>query len=805
MRIKDYKTQGKPIKDIRDYYRDDYEMLQDICSCRWSEVLVIGLRRFGKTSLLKRIEGFINKREDYAAFLKKGLKEWDRERDGNPPRKEFFDEMNALNAKSLYLSFLEAHDILEENTTAFFSELAGGRTFERLKLEQIEAYLPPKLFILMDEFSKLAELDPTAEKKRDFFLTFHRSAQNLNKEIVFVIAEPPSIFSTFEMSIKENPAIAEITDALQNRKIFYLNGLSPHEKLNLFCLKKTKNFGETADEGKIRKVLDQLSGIPLEIQIAGEAFFSKPENDASEILTDVAEAFGGNLKSIISTMNLPQLLFIRLVAEAEAERGGLSWDRLKKSSHKLYENLRNFGIVKKSEDELIRFTSEPIRSILCREMEKFSYIVDDETYYRELKTMVISEEEKQIIISPEFEPWDGRIRIHHFSDLSLSKLVAGYEYNEETPKLDLFMLNGGNNPFDAYYRLLKSHSRHIPHILVITGDIALTHHSYCYRGFREFLVEIMSLMKPLPGERFVIPKKQVILVPGEMDISNPTEKDCHDANAKKVFDACNFVDFFRAFNDYGIPPEIASQNNLGNIISIELPSTHGISGFNLEILPFNSATMIWPNQINLRRLQYLERLKGILPSEDQGQIQEEFRQFLGDEIGYLNMDGIEQDAGKNENIDDTLRIAVTHHNLNPHKVRNENYTVDTVNAHEAKTVLLQNRFSVLLHGHQRSPIFIKETLYRKEQKDHSEKKGLKTLFMNGAGKFTETKHQENDNPFGPTFNSYDIRRIANRDGEIGKYKGDFKIHSTVFLYQKEENKFKYDPQVVKEEIFTDED
>jgi hypothetical protein len=805
MKIKGYNTQGTAIVNVKDYYRDDYEMLQDILSCRWSEVLILGLRRFGKTSLLRRIDGFVNKREDYRVFLEKGLNEWNREIDGNPPRKEFFDELKSLEARAFYLSFLDPYDFIEEKIIDFFKQLGAGTPMERFKLEKIEASLPPKLFILMDEFSKLAELTKESEKKREFFLTLHRSAQNLSKEIVFVIAEPPSIFSAFEMSIKKDSSITEVTDALQNRKIFSLNGLSPHEKLNLFCLKKSENYGGNVDENKIRDVLEQLSGIPLEIQIAGESFFNHPEKETKDILQDVAEAFGGNLKSIIFTMNLQQRVFIRVLTEFEMEGGGIPWERVKKTSHRLFENLRNFGMVKKDREELVRFTSEPIRSILCGEMEKLSDIVDDENYYKELKTMVISEEEKQMFVSPGHDPWDGRIRIHHFSDLSLGNLIKGFNYNESTQKLDLFSLNDKENPFEAYFKLLKSHSRYKPHILVFTGDIALSHHSYCYRGFKEFIIEILDLMNPLPGERSVIPGKQVILVPGEMDISNPAGKGCDNPKGIDMLDSCNFVDFFRAFKDYGIPPENASQNGLDKIITIELPSTHGISGYSLEILPFNSATMVWPKQINLRRLDFLEGLKNTLGKNDEKIIKEGLEQFLGDEIGFINMEDIERDTNKVENLDDTLRIAVTHHNLNPQKVRHEHYTVDTLNAYEAKTLLLQKLFSIILHGHQRSPIFVKETLYKKEQNDPKDRKGLKTLFMNGAGKFTETRYDVDDTPFGPSFNSYDIRRIDNRDGEIGRYRGDFKVQSTVFTYQREENKFVRDQQVVKEEIFIDED
>ncbi len=808
MKIKDYKTQGKPVFDIIDYYRDDYEMLQDIFSCRWSEVLIVGLRRFGKTSLLRRIEGFVNQRDDYREFLEKGLNGWNREADGNPPRKEFFDEVKSLDARAFYLSFLDTYDYIEEKTADFFKELGKGTSFERFKLEKIEAYLPSRLFILMDEFSKLAELDEESEKKREFFLALHRAVQNLSKEVIFVIAEPPSIFSAFEISTKQDSSIVEITDALQNRKIFSLNGLSPHEKLSLFCLKKSKKYDENVDERKIRDVLDQLSGIPLEIQMAGESFFSHHEKETRDILKDVAEAFGGNLKSIIFTMNLQQRVFIRLLTEFEQESGGLPWERVKKTSHKLFENLRNFGIVKKDRDDLVRFTSEPIRSILCGEMEKLSDIVDDETFYKEQKTMIISEEEKQILVSSGYEPWDGRIRIHHFSDLALGNLIKGFNYNESVQKMDLFSLNNKENPFDAYFKLLKSHPRCKPHILVFTGDIALNHHSYCYRGFKEFIVEILGLMNPLPGERSLLPGKQVILVPGEMDISNPIDKECDNPKELDNVDSCNFVDFFRAFKDYGAPPEKASQNGLDKIISIKLPATFGISGYNLEILPFNSATMVWPKEINRQRLQILERLKNILNSENAEQIREGLELFLGDEMGFLNIDGIERDMNKIQNVDDTLRIAVTHHNLNPQQVRNNNYTVDTVNALEAKTTLLQNRFSIVLHGHQLSPIFIKETLYRKDQKDQKDQKnekGLKTLFMNGAGKFTETRFDVDDNSFGSSFNSYDIWRIDNRDGETGKYRGDFKVQSTVFTYQKNENKFSHDQQVVKEEIFIDED
>lgn len=808
MKIQGYKTQSKPVFDIIDYYRDDYEMLQDIFSCRWSEVLIVGLRRFGKTSLLKRIEGFVNQRQDYRVFLEKGLDGWNREVDGNPPRKEFFDEVRHLDARALYLSFLDTYDFIEGQTADFFKGLAKGVLFEPFKLDKIEASLPSRLFILIDEFSKLAEIDNEPSKnqeslkKRDFFLKLHRSVQNLSKEVVFVIAEPPSIFSAFEVSTKQDQSFAEITDALQNRKIFFLNGLSPHEKLNLFCLKKTKNYGREIDEPRIREILDQLSGIPLEIQVAGESFFSYPDKKTKDILNDVSQAFGGNLKSIITTMNLQQRTFIRLLTEHEKEGGGLPWGRIKKPSHNLFENLRNFGIVKKDGNELVRFTSEPIRAILCGEMENLSDIVDDDPYRKEVKTMVKSEEEKQRPVSTNGDPWDGRIRIHHLSDLALGELTRAYSYDENSPKLDLFTLDNKNNPFEAYFKLLKSHPRHRPHILVLTGDIALNHHGFCYRGFKEFIGDILGLMNFLPGEDKVILSKQVILVPGEMDISNPIEKECPDAEDLVHLDACTFGDFFRAFADYGIPPANAGQNSLDKRISIQLPSTLGIPGYNLEILPFNSATMIWPGKTRLRRLDFLASLKGVLAGHSEEEIKHQFQQFLGDEIGFLNTEGIKINPDRVETLDDTLRIAVTHHNLNPQQTRGENYTVDTLNALVAKTILLKNRFSMILHGHQRSPMFIKETLYQKDLRD---KNSLKTLFMNGAGEFTETRYAVDAGPSSPSFNSYDIRRIDDRDGDTGKYRGDFKVQIAVFNYEKERNLFVSDDSIIKEEIFIDED
>lgn len=805
MNFRNYKTDGRPVVDINDYYRDDYEMLQDILSCRWSEVMIVGLRRFGKTSLLKRIEGFVNQREDYKKFLEKGLDGWNRETFGNPPRKEFFDEIKNLNAKAFYLTFLDSYDYIEVKILDFFREISKNIAIDTFQLERFEKFLPPRLFILMDEFSKLSEIGKEVEKKRELFLKLHRSAQNIDKEIVFIMAEPPSIFSTFE-SANDEPYIEEINEALQNRKIFWLNGLSPHEKFNLFCLKKSISINEELDEDKISIILDQLSGIPLEIQMAGESFFAHPERSAKNIIKDVAEAFGGNLKSIFHTMNLQQRIFVRLLVEFEIERDGLPWELLKKNSQKIYESLRNFGIVKKENDSLIHFTSEPIRTILCDEIGKLSLIVEDETFNKESKIIFKSDDEKQNFI-PGSEPWDGRIRIHHFSDLALGDLIKGFRYNENTSRLDLFSMNNKENPFEAYIRLLKSHPKYKPQILIFTGDIAISHHSYCYRGLKEFIAEILELMSPLPGQPAINPKKQIFIVPGEMDISNTEDRKCNENHPDDTSDYCNFVDFFRAFKDYGLPPENALDNSLEKLVTIELPPTHGIPRYNLEILPFNSATMIWSGQSNSRRLELLNSFKKVLESNIEEQIKEEFDNFLGEEIGYLNLDRLKKETDKNENMDDTLRIALTHHNFNPLIIRGNSCTLDTYNAHDAKTILLKNCFSIVLHGHQRLPIFIKETLYLKDQK---EKKGLKTLFMNGAGKFTvphfdvDNKTDEG-NPFGSSFNCYDIRRIDNRNDERGKYRGDFIVYSTVFSFNEEENKFSHDFQPVKEEIYIDED
>jgi len=228
----------------------------------------------------------------------------------------------------------------------------------------------------VDEFSKLAELTEDAEKKREFFLRLHGSAQNLSKKIVFVLAEPPSIFSVFEEPQRDDSTISEIAEAISDKKVFYLNGLSPHEKMNLFCLKKTQNHGQDMDEttkSRMNDLLQQLSGIPLEIQIAGAAFFSNPKKEIKEILKDVGNSFKKNLKPIIlPTMNTRQLVFIRHIIEYEIKQNGLPLDRIKKRSQGQLEYLKNFGFIKKESDKLVKFTSEPIRSILKAEMDNLS-------------------------------------------------------------------------------------------------------------------------------------------------------------------------------------------------------------------------------------------------------------------------------------------------------------------------------------------------------------------------------------------------------------------------------------------------
>jgi hypothetical protein len=803
MKIRGFQTRGLPIENLAEYYRDDYDMLQDILSGKWTDVVVIGLRRFGKTSFLKRIEGFVNQLPEYREFIQKGLAEWQRERDGNPPRREFFDEIKELNGRALYLSMHDSVGVLQRRTRRFLSEIIGGGDCTEAVFDNSKELIPSLIVVLLDEFLVLAEENDDSRQKRDFFLKLHRSAQNLKKDVVFVIAEPPSVFSVFDESIKRDSTIAEVTDALQNRVKFFINGLSLHEKYNLFCLRKTKNYGEHFEPSKIRNVLERLSGIPLEIQIAGEAFFSSPEKKADEILEDVAKAFGGYLKnSIIPTMNLRQQVLIRYIIECEMNGSPFHWDSVKKTSHKLFYKLKDFGLIKIDEKKVVRFTSEPVRSILCEEVESLNTIVDDDAYQKELKNIIFSEE---LGISPLPLQWDGRINIHHFSDLALGDLTEGFKHNDHV-NLELFSLNQRINPFEAYLKLLKTHKKYRPHILVFSGDIALNHHSYCYRGLKNYIAEIMEYVEPLPGERNVIPGKQVIIVPGEMDISNSSDIDCIKSDELERLDACSFLSFFHAFEGYGIPAENASKNGLDRKIAIELPATHGIASYNIEILPFNSATMIWPEGKTRKRMIFLDGLRKAVEENENSLVQSRLDHLLGNEIGFLNMARFNGDPNNVENVDDTLRIAVTHHNFNPQKARGHYYTVDTLNAHEAKISLLKNRFSIVLHGHQRTPIFIKETLHQKTTTDSSRSNGLKTLFMNSAGNFSATKYDMDDGTFGPSFNRYVIQRIENNsDGEKGRTSGDFRVQSTVFFYDKGENKFVRDQSVVKEEISIDEE
>ncbi len=802
MSIKGYLTHGRPVSRIEDYYRDDYDILLEILSGRRKEVLVIGLRRFGKTSLLRRIKGFINKEAGYKEFLSNGLENWSREQHGNPPRKEFFDEISNMKASALYLSFLDHIKVIEKKTKDFFKEITPEFDIKDIRMEKFEDLLPPKLFILLDEFSKLAQPTEESENKRDFFLKLHDSTQDVSSsEIIFVIAEPPSMTSVFEESGKPSSTINEVADVMQNRKTLYLAGLSPLEKMNLFCLKKTKNYGANADSGKIRELLDQLSGIPQEIQIAGEEFFTHPEKKLEHIFNDIADSFGGIIKeSIIKTMTRRQRAFIRSMVESENNEKGMQWATLKKNAHNIFQELEDFGLVKKDKEDCVRFSSTPLRIVLCERVENLGAIIDDDIYHKEIENLLLDDGGGKGI-SPSTPPWDGRIRIHHLSDMALGSMTAGFN-DPQSSSLDLFSLNHKCNPFEAYLNLIKD-KKYSPHILVITGDIAQSHHQYCYKALRNFLEKVLDHLQCFPQQTKVIPKKQIIIVPGEMDISSIPGDDCDRIEALETLDSCSFGDFYRTFGDYyALPSETTFRDRTEDKICIDFPIYPSIPGYTLEMHLFNSATMVWSEEANKykankRRINYLMDLNQALEADESNRIKEKFNQLLGDEIGFINLEHFETQPDKV--VEETLRIAVTHHNLNPHKTRGKYYTIDTLNLHDVKTTLLNNGFSMILHGHQRSPIFVKETLYEKD------KTRLKTLFMNGAGKFTEVRHDVDEVPgapsFGPSFNSYIIKRIEKKEDERRKPCGDFKFESSVYTYNPSTNRFSKEPPFLNDEIF----
>ncbi|MGE5342163.1 MAG: hypothetical protein ACM3SY_11870 [Candidatus Omnitrophota bacterium] len=791
-----FKTK-EAIRHITDYYRNDYEMIMDILSCRWSEVLVLGLRRFGKTSLLNRIEGFVNKPEEYREFLEKGLENWDMARDGNPPSKEFFEEMKTLNGIALQISFLDEIERCEEKTIFFFRQISGLKKYNKISFEGIADSLPPKVFILMDEFSELSGQSAQCERKREFFLKLYKSARNIvSKDIVFIISEPPSIFSVFEGYNSLNPTINDIAEAIQSRKLFELNGLSPQEKHDLFCLRKTHNYGANSDQSKIRSLLDRISGIPLEVQYAGEIYFRNPERDLEDILKEIIKSFGGVVKgSIIKTMNSRQKVLIRLVTECE-KTGELNIQHLSKNGVELFHELKNFGLLTKNDAGNIKFSSEPIRYILCVELQEMSAIVEDEIYHRELKNVYIPQEENGTKKMSLANNWDGKIRIHHLSDLALGALVVNCKYDEDSP-MELTLLNKGNNPFKAYLEYIKLPSNR-PHIIVFSGDIAQDDHKYYYKGLKEFINEVQKNINPLPGETNFIPKKQILLVPGEMDIFKYKEEGCKTKEDLKKLDKECFHYFFNEFKDYALPQENPSENSLENGISIEIPSIQREPGYKLQFLLFNSATMEWDKNHNKKRWEFLKDLKGYIHGGNSEKIKEALDHLIGEEIGIINLDGIEKDKCKIGINNEILRIAVTHHNLNPYEVRKNatSYTVDTLNAFDAKKTLLLNQFGVILHGHQRKPIFIKEKLYEKEVPY------LKTILMNGAGRFTDTEHGVDSEGFSPSFNCYVIQKLSSNGNDMATTPmGNFGLTSFVCTYHKDDSKF-IDEMPIQEKILT---
>ena len=281
---------------------------------------------------------------------------------------------------------------------------------------------------------------------------------------------------------------------------------------------------------------------------------------------------------------------------------------------------------------------------------------------------------------------ERRITILHLSDLHFDDPVG--RGKSAADNVHRYKLNAIPRALETdLAEDLKNQLEILPDFIVISGDITYQSQQAGYIESEKFLLKLRAeLAKAFASAHptyFTAPSDheknrwglrqlgspppllysctRIVMVPGNHDIARQ--------GTEVVIEESHYRDFY--FNIYGRPPHNS------------LMHWHYDEACDTAIVGFNSARLEPKHQLGFVDIQQFSLAR--------------------DEIKRLR-----QAAGRPDDDDRTLRIAVVHHHLvqviqTQYEEFKENYFGVMMNAEEIIRQLIQQRFSIVLHGHQHMP------------------------------------------------------------------------------------------------------
>ena len=746
------------IEDDNVYYRDDNEVIDFIFGAPQVVNVVLGLRRYGKTCFLKKIErkcpkmgwsasfhSALTKFADFTSMLNKTVNEYlmDSEDEGDLKHIILIDDLMALDKTFEKIETDEQKDSFEKKlgATIEFVFKEALKSDGRMKIVLAE----PTSFFQWLENSDVAKKLPENARRALAMNKFPKILKALKPE------EASDLLSAVQKLDKYRPLIPGVTEELVNQVCRETGGnpwLLAHAQSN------------------IRLNNDLLA--PTENGGAGDNLIESIKN------TVRVERNEELFKTIYGSLSLEEQFILRFLADQERNAcrnrqdirvylQGITGNPWRPEALAITRRMFEMGLIDVNSNNSL---PQNIRSLFIKNHIMQLFCDDPLINTQDIKLRDIW---RNLLKHNPFKPPKAGI-IHQISDVFFSN-------------------DGPSRSWDAYIKYLRSLSaEERPHLIVLCGNLLsapINEFNLCsqLRKVNEAVDELISyrdsdnrqLLQPaIYGAYDVedVSPQQIIFVPGiydrvwnryrcecEDELKNGLERIVGNLNRPMYFQIPNFliVPFDSAsFNDInerdqGIASQLAlTRDNLSR--SFDNCMNHMRAANNLNCSP---ALLFYKN-----------------PGGDDNGLDHDFG-YLSDRTVKRALDGIDKDMITRR----PLKIAISHHRPHRHQLKNE---LEFIGNLKFRELLVDKGFEFLLHGHSPLQTCLSETMSKWSEDPNP-------FHMVGSGSFWPTTISFNDNAQNgeinrtiinapPTFNVIKVENLNPEDTTAPATKYKVEIH-----------------------------
>lgn len=271
--------------------------------------------------------------------------------------------------------------------------------------------------------------------------------------------------------------------------------------------------------------------------------------------------------------------------------------------------------------------------------------------------------------------------ILHLTDIHIGK----NQPTDDHKVVGLISYPKRHNRFTSYCATLKSLAKYLNgkklDAVIVSGDITVANRE---DGFKLFKSLINSLGKSKPDN------KNIIVVPGNHDVQWGVSEDSPEKYN-------HFINYIRKEGYTTSFIESVDKTNKKDVVV-------NFADEKIQIIPINTSHYCG-SQTEFKGKNELEKIKKIISNAKKPdlttKLESEINKLLLHDVSRVSSNQLEYLSSKIKSTDKSIfRVAVTHHPLSTVTISEELKTFESItNMGEIRNFLLENSFSVLLHGH----------------------------------------------------------------------------------------------------------